>query len=103
MGGENEVAGVESKVKRAKRSVTDEDDGSGGGRPKKAKSAKRREHNVGKMPVLDESHSSLLDLGSQDLPDDGEQEEVGDHDVMKEEGPSTHLALDSLPTNLNKI
>ena len=48
--GEDEVAGVESKVKRTKRSVTDEDDGSGGGRPKKAKSAKRRDHTVGKKP-----------------------------------------------------
>ena len=26
------------------------------------------------ISVLDESHSSLLDLGSQDLPDDGDQE-----------------------------
>jgi len=79
--GEDEVTEVESKVKRTKRRrVVDEDDASGG-RGKGAKPAKRREQ---KKPVLDESHSSLLDLGSQDLPDDEDQEEVGDRDVMKE-------------------
>jgi len=79
---EEEVAEVESKTKRSKRSVAaEEEDCSGGGRSKRVKPAKRRDQ---KKPVLDESHSSLLDLGSQDLPDDGDQEEVGDRDVMKE-------------------
>jgi len=75
--GEDEVTEVESKAIRTKRRVVDEDDS---GRSKRAKPAKRREQ---KKTVLDESHSSLLDLGSQDLPDE-EQEDVGDRDVMKE-------------------
>ena len=58
--GEGEVAEVESKVKRTKRSVADEDDGSGGGRSKKAKPAKRRDHTVGKKPgKIDNKVSSV--------------------------------------------
>jgi len=79
---EDGITEVESKVKRSKRSVAaEEEDWSGGGSSKRVKPAKRRDQ---KKSVLDESHSSLLDLGSQDLPDDRDQEDVGDRDVMKE-------------------
>ena len=58
--GEDEVAVVELKVKRTKRRVADEDDGSGGGRSKKAKPAKRREHIVGKKPGKNDNQSVKL-------------------------------------------
>jgi len=70
---------VEIKTKRVKRKEVDPD----GERIRKVKSAKRREQGTGKRAVRDGSHSDPLDLSSEGPPL-GDNEEIGDRDVMKE-------------------